>query len=297
MNFHPRSMLFVSGEKSERFARAFDAGADLVCIDLEDAVHPARKAEARQRVLAWLADNPDPAGGARRALRVNGIRTLEGLRDLLALAESGIALDALLVPKVESAADLHCLGAWLGERAPAVVALLETPSAIEQAGGIARAGSPLAALMLGGADLSAEIGANFDWTGLLHARGRLVNAAKAGGLQAWDVPHIALDDLADLVDETRRAIAMGFDCKTAIHPRQIDPIHSAFAPTAAEAEWAKALLQAMPPDGASGAFLFQGRMVDAPVIRKARRIVARAASNRSQPPGDTPDGPDSQEGR
>ena len=71
-------MLFVSGEKSERFARAFEAGADLVCIDLEDAVHPARKAEARQRVLGWLADNPErPAGGARRAVRVNGIRTLE----------------------------------------------------------------------------------------------------------------------------------------------------------------------------------------------------------------------------
>ena len=72
---------------------------------------------------------------------------------------------------------------------------------------------------------------------------------------------------------------MGFDCKTAIHPRQIDPIHSAFAPTAAEAEWAKALLQAMPADGASGAFLFQGRMVDAPVIRKAHRIVG----SRGQP--------------
>ena len=208
---------------------------------------------------------------------------LSRLRDLLALAESGIALDALLVPKVESAADLHCLGAWLGDRAPAVGRPPRTPSAIEQAGRIAGAGSPTAALMLGGADLSAEIGANFDWTGLLHARGRLVNAAKAAGLQAWDVPHIALDDVDDLVEETRRAIAMGFDCKTAIHPRQIDPIHSAFAPTAAEAEWAKALLQAMPADGASGAFLFQGRMVDAPVIRKAHRIVARAASNRSQP--------------
>ena len=125
----PRSMLFVSGEKSRALRASLGAGSDLVCIDLEDAVHPARKAEARQRVLGWLADDPERPGGARRAVRVNGIRTLDGLRDLLALAESGIALDALLVPKVESAADLHCLGAWLGDRAPAVVALLETPSA------------------------------------------------------------------------------------------------------------------------------------------------------------------------
>ena len=75
--------------------------------------------------------------------------------------------------------------------------------------------------MLGGADLAAELGAQFGWEGLLHARGRLVNAAKAAGLQAWDVPHIDLKRPEDLGEETRRILALGFGCKTAIHPQQI----------------------------------------------------------------------------
>lgn len=270
-------MLFVSGEKSERFPKAFAAGADLVCIDLEDAVHPERKAEARTQVLAWLAANPAVTGQARRAIRINGLRTLEGLRDLLAVAESGLQLDALLIPKTESAADLQAVQAWAGARAGALIALLETPLAIERAFEIAQAGPMVGALMLGGADLSAELDAQFGWDGLRHARGRLVNAAKAAGVQAWDVPHIDLADTAGLADETRRVLALGFDCKTAIHPQQLVAIHAAFLPTAAELDWARTLLQAVPAGAASGAFLFQGRMVDAPLLRKAQRIVERAA--------------------
>jgi citrate lyase subunit beta/citryl-CoA lyase/(S)-citramalyl-CoA lyase len=277
MKIRPRSMLFVSGEKSERFPKAFAAGADLVCIDLEDAVHPERKAEARAQVLAWLAANPAAPGQAHRSIRINGLRTLDGLRDLLALAESGLQLDALLIPKTESPADLQAVQAWVGVRAGALIALLETPLAIERAFEIAQAGAGLGALMLGGADLSAELDAQFGWDGLRHARGRLVNAAKAAGVQAWDVPHIDLADTAGLADETRRVLALGFDCKTAIHPQQLAAIHAAFLPTPVELDWARTLLQAVPAGGASGAFLFQGRMVDAPLLRKAQRIVERAA--------------------
>lgn len=270
----PRSMLFVSGEKPERFDKALAAGADLTCVDLEDAVAPSRKAEARQAVLGWLADRR-PQG---IALRINGLRTLEGLRDVLALAETRVRLDWLLLPKVEAAADLQSLQGWLGADATRLCALLETPRGIDNAADIAAAGGALQALMLGGADLSAELGCDFGWEGLLHARGRLVNAARAAGLQAWDVPHIDLDDASGLADETRRMAALGFDCKTAIHPRQIDTIHQALQPTPAEADWAAALLAALPPgDAGTGAFLFRGRMVDAPVLAKARRIAARAA--------------------
>ena len=179
----PRSMLFVSGEKVERFAKAMAAGADLVCIDLEDAVHPDRKAEALGQVL-------------------------------------------------------------------------------------------------GGADLSAELDAQFNWDGLLSARGRLVNAAKSAGVQAWDVPNVDLSSDEGLATETRKALALGFGCKTAIHPQQIKTIHAAFTPTPAEIEWATVLLQAVPEGQGSGAFLFQGKMVDAPLLKKARRIaeLARASS-------------------
>jgi citrate lyase beta subunit len=275
LNFNPRSMLFVSGEKPERFAKAMASGADLVCIDLEDAVHPAHKAEARLQVLDWLQTHPASDGGARRALRVNGLRTLEGLRDLLALAESALALDVLIVPKVEAAADLQTVQAWLGPQVRSLVALIETPLAIECAAAIARAGGRLGALMLGGVDLTADLGASLDWDGLYGARSRLVNAAKACGLQAWDVPHLDLADGAGLEHETRRVIGLGFDCKSAIHPQQVAPIHAAFRPSAAELDWARALMASLPPDAESGAFLFQGRMVDAPVVRRARRVVER----------------------
>jgi len=276
----PRSMLFVSGEKVERFAKAMAAGADLVCIDLEDAVHPDRKGEARAQVLGWLKSASRPADGCGVALRLNGLRTLEGIRDVLALVESGVAVDWLLLPKTEHATDVQAIEAWCGARVGAITALVETPLGIENLASIARAGGKLGALMLGGADLSAELDAQFNWEGLLSARGRLVNAAKSAGLQAWDVPNVDLSSEEGLATETRKALALGFGCKTAIHPQQIKTIHAAFTPSPADVEWATVLLQAVPEGQGSGAFLFQGKMVDAPLLKKARRIaeLARASS-------------------
>ena len=276
----PRSMLFVSGEKVERFAKAMAAGADLVCIDLEDAVHPDRKAEARSQVLDWLKSASRPADGSGVALRVNGLRTLEGIRDVLALVESGVAVDWLLLPKTEHATDVQAIESWCGAQLGAITALVETPLGIENLASIACAGGKLGALMLGGADLSAELDAQFNWEGLLSARGRLVNAAKSAGLQAWDVPNVDLSSEEGLATETRKALALDFGCKTAIHPQQIKTIHAAFTPTPAEIEWATVLLQAVPVSQGSGAFLFQGKMVDAPLLKKARRIaeLARASS-------------------
>jgi len=271
----PRSLLFVSGERVERFSKALAAGADLVCIDLEDAVHPARKHEARTAVLGWLKEHrPSRTGsGAEVALRLNGVRTTEGLRDLLALIDSGVELDWLLLPKVEDPADIQCVDAWIGDRAGSIAALIETARGVERAAAIAGAGGRLDALMLGGADLAVDLGAEFGWDGLLWARGRLVNAARAAGLQAWDVPHLEIAKAEELAVETRRVLALGFGCKSAIHPQQVATIHAAFAPTAAETAWAEALMSAVPDVEGVGAFMFDGRMVDAPVLRKARRIV------------------------
>jgi citrate lyase beta subunit len=268
-------MLFVSGEKPERFPKALAAGADLVCLDLEDAVHPDRKQQARQDVIQWLASRP--AGGPPVALRINPMRTLHGFHDLAALLASSVQVDWLLLPKVEHAADLQCTEAWVGPRIQALCALIETPLGIAQLPQIAAAGGKLQALMLGGADLAAELGAQFGWDGLLHARGQLVNTARAAGLQAWDVPHVNLLDMDELSVETRRVLALGFDCKTAIHPQQIARIHAAHAPTPADLDWARLLVEAVPDGEASGAFLYQGRMVDAPLVRKARRMVLNAA--------------------
>jgi citrate lyase beta subunit len=132
----------------------------------------------------------------------------------------------------------------------------------------------MTALMLGGADLSMELGARFDWDALYGARSRLVNAARSCGLQAWDVPFIDVSDRTGLERETRRVMDLGFDCKAAIHPSQIEPMHAVFQPAPAEVQWATGVRNAAVD--AVGAFLFEGRLVDAPILKRADRILQRA---------------------
>jgi citrate lyase beta subunit len=275
----PRTLLFVSAERPERFDKAMASGADVVCIDLEDAVHPDRKDAARSAAMTYMLGRAKgEGGGSRLGLRINTSKTLAGLRDVMAIAEAGVHMDVLLFPKAESSHELEALHAWLPQAFTELVALVETPLGVERATEIAaaarHAAPRLSALMLGGADLSMELGARFDWDGLLSARGRLVNAARAWGLQAWDVPFIDIADEAGLVHETRRVLDMGFDCKAAIHPNQIAPMHGVFQPLAGELLWARGVLAAAA--GGPGAFLFEGRMVDAPLLRRAERILQRA---------------------
>lgn len=278
----PRSMLFVSGEKAERFPKAVATGADVVCIDLEDAVLPEARPRARTEVIAWLRANASPDRMTALALRVNGVRTQDGLKDVLELtaAQGALPIDWLLCPKVEAPAEIECLRAWLPAADVGIVALLETPRGIERAPEIAAAlaaacpqgsGNAKAALMLGGADLSAELGIPLSTAGLAYARGRLVNAARSAGLQAWDVPCLEIEDQDVLRAETRAVLALGFTCKTAIHPRQVGVIHEVFTPDPDEVRWARELLAVEP--GAGGAWIFRGRLVDAPVLKRARRVV------------------------
>ena len=280
-----RSMLFVSGERADRYPKALASGADLACIDLEDAVHPSRKSQARLSVCEFMAGYAPKPGDAQLAVRINAIGTPDGLRDVLALQDSAARMDYLIVPKVEDPAQLSLVERWLPHTFKHLVALIETPRGMQGAAGIGAAvrdGAPrLSALMLGGADLSMELGAQFNWTGLLGARASLVMAAKACALQAWDVPFIHISDEPGLRHETGLALQMGFDCKTAIHPSQIGPIHESFAPEPQELAWAQGLQEAMDaqggPDQIRGAFVYQGKLVDAPIIKRAARVLAAAA--------------------
>jgi citrate lyase beta subunit len=279
MSVTPRSLLFVSAERPERFDKAIASGADLVCIDLEDAVHPDRKETARSATLAYLLSRHEqPDLKTKLAVRVNSTKTLIGLRDVIAIAESGARVDVLLVPKAESSQELEAVHAWLPHSFSELVALVETPLGMERIAEIAssaRSAAPrLSALMLGGADLSLELGARFNWEGLLSARGRLVNAARAWGLQAWDVPYVDIADEAGLVHETRRVFDIGFDCKSAIHPTQIGAIHAVFRPDENEVDWARGVC--FSASGQKGAFLYEGKMVDAPLLRRAERILQLA---------------------
>lgn len=261
-----QSLLFVPGSRPERFAKALASGADCVVIDLEDSVAPEGKDEARQTALAAVADEPS------FAVRINGLRTRAGLADLLAIAAAPVRPRLMLVPMVEDAAELAIVRGVLGQNCMPLVPLVETVRGLHNAAEIA--GDPMVALVLfGGADFSAELGVPLGWEATSVARSQLVMACTAAGKTAFDVPFLSLDDEAGLAEECRRAKAIGFAGKAALHPGQIATIHAAFRPTAEEVAEAEAAEAAFREAGGAAA-RFKGKMLELPVIRRYRRILA-----------------------
>jgi len=271
-----RSWLFVPAVRPERFAKAVASGADAVIVDLEDAVPAAQKDDARRHAVSWLTSERT-ADGAIRCLRVNGLRTAAGLRDVLALVDGGVAPDFVVVPKAESAEELALLDAVLAGPCGPIrfLPLVETARALEAAVAIAAA-PRVAGLVLGGADLAADLGAEMSWEPLFAARARIVQAAATAGVAAIDVPHLTLGDAGTLRDETERVRRLGFTGKLAIHPDQVATIHAAYAPTDADVERARRVTAAVEAAG-GGVVVVDGRMVDAPVVRAAARTLALAA--------------------
>jgi (S)-citramalyl-CoA lyase len=261
-----QSLLFVPGNRPDRFAKALASGADCVCIDLEDAVPASEKVGARQAAMAAAASD------ARLVIRINALSTRAGLADLLALAEAKTRPALLLVPMVESAAEIVIARSVLADAAVEFVALIETVAGLNNAGAIA-AQDGVAALMLGGADLSAQLGVSLGWEPLLVARSQLVMAAAGAGKRAIDVPFIHLDDEVGLTEECAKAKMLGFAAKAAIHPAQIEPLHSVFRPSAAEIAEAEAAQTAFAEAGGA-AVRFRGKMLEAPVMARYAQILA-----------------------
>lgn len=275
-----RVLLFTPATRPDRFAKTAATPADGLIIDLEDAVGSNDKDSARARVVEWLRTR---AGIERKdfriCVRVNPVGTLAGLRDLLALVElagEGVVPDTLMLPKVESPYEIdlvarHLRGAGAAGAAVTLLALIESALGLEHAASIARASPQLRSLAFGGVDLSADLGASPEWDAMLAHRAHVVRCAAAAGLGVLDVPYLAIDDAPGLTAECRRARAMGFTGKLAIHPNQAAIIAEAFTPTAAEIEYAQGVLAAAAAAG-GGACTYRGKMVDEPVLRAARRV-------------------------
>lgn len=266
--FAANSLLFVPGSRPDRFARAKGSGAGLTVIDLEDAVAPADKAAARANALGQIAI--DPAGWG---IRINGVMTAAGIADLAALIDAETLPSWLLVPMVECPTELALVARVLGERCPHLMPLIETPRGLRNALAIAAA-DRVGAVMFGGADFAGELGVALAWEPLLAARSALVLACAEARVPAIDVPFVKLDDPAGLAEECDRARALGFAAKAAIHPDQIPAIEAAFTPTAAELAEAEAALAAYHQAGGK-AIRFQGRMLEAPLVKRYRAIVSR----------------------
>jgi len=257
----PRSWLFAPGHDEKLLSKVFDVGADIVLLDLEDAVPPELKARARDLVAAVAAKKVC-------WVRVNRARTDLCERDLAAVAGS---VSGIRIPKVESAADV----AWVAERAPG----LPLDCTIESARGVLAsfeiASAPACALLsFGGLDLAADLGSSPGEQETLHARSHLVIAARSAGKpKPSDGVHPQLDDDDGLRREAEAAKRIGFFGKSAIHPRQVPIIHEVFTPTPEELDWAREVLRAFDRSGGAATKTTTGEFVDRPVAERARQLL------------------------
>ncbi|MEP5938419.1 MAG: CoA ester lyase [Erythrobacter sp.] len=266
--FAAASLLFVPGSRPDRFAKAASAGAGLVIIDLEDAVGPADKESAREDALRQVEQ--DSAGFA---IRINALTTSEGIRDLAALTQCDTLPNVLMVPMVESATELDVIASAMGDQCPALIPLIETPRGLRSALAIAGHAN-VCALMFGGADFSGELRVAVSWEPLLNARQQLVLACAEARVPLIDVPFIHLDDDEGLLRECQQARAIGIQAKAAIHPRQVPAIETTFSPSQEEVAEAEAAIKAYEANGQK-AVRHNGRMLEAPMIKTYRAIIAR----------------------
>lgn len=277
----------MPGDSQRKIEKALTLDVDSVILDLEDGVAANRKVEAREVVGQALATLD--FGRRERIVRVNSHAS--GLVAAEVRATVATRPDAYLAPKVESAADLLYLDTLLSEAEEAhgwpansirLLAMIETALGVMSLREIATATPRLDALVFGAEDYAASTGAIRTREGweVFQARSSVVMAAGAWGLQAIDCVFVEYQDAAGLEVECRLGRQLGYIGKTLIHPAQVAVANAIFAPTAEEVEWAERLMEAFAAHQRkrTGAFSFEGKMVDMPILRSAQRMMARAAA-------------------
>lgn len=299
-----RSELAVPGSRPELFEKAAASRADYVFLDLEDAVAPDEKEAARRNVIEALGDVDWRGSSKTISVRVNGLDTHYMYRDLIDVVEqAGAQVDTVLVPKVGVPGDIYAVDALLTQIEQAmglshrigVEALVETALGMANVEAVAASSPRLEALHFGVADYAASCrartitigGLNPDYPGdqWHSALSRMLVACRANGLRAIDGPFGDFGDPEGFIAGARRAAALGYDGKWAIHPSQIDLANDVFTPPEAEVDQARRVLQALEEAAAAGrgAAQLDGRMIDAASARMARNVVdtAEAIEGRS----------------
>ena len=272
-----RSILFVPASRPDRFQKALDSGADAVIFDLEDATEASRKIAARQDVGQFLKSAP-PASAAK-LIRINAAGSSWFDDDLNWLSGIAASADAVVLPKVERAADIERVASVCGA-GRGIIPMLETARGILHAPDILGARANIPAVVFGGEDLTAELGIprTLDGEELLYPRSRIVLAAATIGADPIDAIWARFKEVDGLRADTRRARALGFRGKTAIHPEQVPIINELFSPTVDEVEQARRVIEAddWARAAGAGAFRLDDGMVDAPIVKRARQVLAVA---------------------
>jgi len=281
-----RSLLYIPGNSPGMLQNCAIYGSDGVLLDLEDSISMIEKDAARKLVRHALLSLD--FGTVERVVRINGRDTPYFEADLAEIVPA--RPDAIRLPKVDSADDVIALDRLISQLeveygiepgSIGIQAMLETARAIVNVNAIAAASPRLVGLTLGGQDLAADLGIKATKSGLelMYAKGVVIIAAKAFGLQAFDTVYTDINDLEGLKEQAEMSVALGFSGKAAIHPSQIPVINAAFTPT--EKEIAKAVRIAKAAREAArqglGVIALDGKMIDTPVVAQAERILELAA--------------------
>lgn len=280
-----RALLYMPGDSRRKIEKALTLNVDSICMDLEDGVAVSQKEAARATIRQALTELD--FGPSEKLVRINGAGTGWEADDLAATI--GGRPDTVVLPKVEGPEAV----AWLDGRLTAaeaahgwpareigLIAMIETARGVVDLRAICAASPRLQALIFGAEDLASDLGATrtAEASEVFYARSAVVTHAAAFGLQAIDMVYVNYDDADGLVREATAAARMGFSGKQAIHPKQVAVIQSAFAPTPEAIAKARRVLEAAAAAQAEGlgAFALDGKMVDAPVIKAAQNVMAKA---------------------
>ena len=280
-----RSLLFVPGSRAEMLAKAARFPADVLCLDLEESVLPDDKPRARQLVRAAIGELAQ--AGRTVQVRLNSIQSEETKADLAAVTQAG--LSSVLLAKAQTPQDIRDVDVMLREQELArditpgtieLVVAIESAQALLRCEAISHASTRLVALMLGGEDFTFDMGVQRTRDGreLDHARNVIATCARAANLYALDTPWPEIGNLDDLVADASRARSVGFSGKYIIHPSHIEPVHSVFSPTEADIAQARSVLDAWDDAQAKGlgAVQLDGRMIDRPIVERARAVLEQA---------------------
>lgn len=264
-----RTLLYLPASNARALEKARTLPADVVMLDLEDAVAPDAKEAARDAAVAAVSTS---FGASEVGIRVNGLGTVWSDADFAAVSKSAAAF--IVVPKVDSPADAQAAVAKAGGKP--VWAMIETPRAVLKADEIA-AVPGVGALIAGFADLTKDLRAKPgpDRLPLIYSASRILLSARAAGIPAFDGVYTGIGDEAGLETEARQALELGFDGKTCIHPSQLEGVNRIFSPSAAEVENAKGLIDAHEAAMATGKAVatFKGKMVEVLHVLEARRTL------------------------
>jgi len=279
-----RSMLFMPGNNAGMLLNADALGADSVILDLEDAVSPAEKDSARilvRNALKYLEYT-----NCEIIIRINSIDTDFWKKDLDEIIP--LKPHMIMPPKVNSAEDVRMVADYIKaveekhniENAVSIIALIETAMGVENAFEIARACDRVKAIFLGAEDLTADLRCKRTKKGdeIFYSRGRIVTAARAANIDAYDTPFTDVEDEEGLREDAEFAKSLGFTGKAAISPRHVMTINEVFSPTMEEIEYAQEVMDIIrvAEEQGKGAISLRGKMIDAPIVERARQTLEMA---------------------